>query len=107
MKEFAPRRVILAITNLLALGSLVPLARGQAVANAQLNGQVVDPSGSVVARAALKMIQTDTSATYSATRSADGRYTFPTLPIGPHRLAPSLRLAVVHPIRTNENFWSS
>ena len=59
---------------------------GQAVSVAQVQGQVLDPSGSAVAGAQVKMVQTATQYVRNATAGADGTYNFPNLPVGPYTL---------------------
>src|SRR3954452_8061493 len=58
----------------------------QAVANAGVSGQVADPTGAAVVGATVKMTETDKGVPHTTTTDADGRYTFPTLPVGPYRL---------------------
>jgi hypothetical protein len=74
-------------TLVLAFAWLSPKATwGQAVANAQMRGQVIDSSGAAVSGATVKMIETEKSVTHTTTTRADGHYTFPNLPVGPYRL---------------------
>ena len=65
---------------------VAPLAFGQAVAVAEIHGQVLDPSGSAIPGATVKAIQTDTQYTRTTTADADGGYVLPNLPLGPYRL---------------------
>jgi hypothetical protein len=62
----------------------------QAVANAQISGEVVDQTGAPVAGAAVKATQTATAATRTTTTGNNGAYTLPDLPIGPYRLEVSV-----------------
>src|SRR4051794_26292972 len=58
----------------------------QAVNNAGVSGQVIDQTGAAVMGAAVKMTETEKGVPHTTTTDADGRYTFPTLPVGPYRL---------------------
>ncbi len=67
--------------------SLIPtLSRAQAVANAQVSGQVADPTGAPVSGATVTLTETDRNVNHTATTSASGSYTVPNLPVGPYRL---------------------
>jgi hypothetical protein len=57
-----------------------------AQATSQITGTVHDPSGSSIPGAAVKVIQTDTGFTRSASTGPDGEYVLPNLPIGPYRM---------------------
>jgi hypothetical protein len=73
----------------LALGAfvfLVPHALGQAVAVAEVSGQVADATGAFVPGAQVKATQTETQFTRSATADALGNYTLVNLPVGPYSL---------------------
>ncbi len=59
---------------------------GQAVAIGSVSGTVTDPSGSSVPNATVRLIQTDRATVHTGNTSADGRYTFNNLPVGPYRL---------------------
>ncbi len=59
---------------------------GQAVAVAEVHGQVSDASHSAVPGAQVKMIQTATQYVRVATTGADGTYSLPNLPVGPYTL---------------------
>ncbi len=75
----------------LVLGWLAPhSAFAQAVANAQITGQVIDSSGASVVGATVKMIETEKGVPHSTTTGTDGRYTLPNLPVGPYRLEVSM-----------------
>ncbi len=65
-------------------------ASAQAVANAQITGQVSDPSGAAIAGASVRMIETEKGVPHETTSAADGRYTLPNLPVGPYRLEASV-----------------
>ena len=83
-------RCKLVVVFLIAVALLTaPRARAQAIAGAQVDGQVMDPSGSAVANAHVTITQTDTGASRSTVSDTMGHYTFPELPIGPYRLEAS------------------
>jgi len=63
-----------------------PKAGAQAVAIAELDGRVSDPSGAGIAGARVKVIQIDKQQVRDTTTDADGRYSLPHLPIGSYRL---------------------
>ncbi|MDP2999374.1 MAG: TonB-dependent receptor, partial [Bryobacterales bacterium] len=63
---------------------LVPGCYGQAVAVAEVHGQVLDSSNSTIPGAQVKMTQTATQYVRSATSGADGTYSLPNLPVGPY-----------------------
>ena len=65
---------------------VAPSAFSQAVAVAEIQGQVLDPTGSAIPGATVKAIQTDTQYTRTTTADADGGYVLPNLPLGPYRL---------------------
>src|SRR3954451_1349260 len=75
------------VFSLLTLTSLcVGTGFAQAVNNAGASGQVVDPTGAAVTGATVKMTETEKGVPHTTTTDADGRYTFPNLPVGPYRL---------------------
>ena len=61
-------------------------ARAQAVASAQLNGTVTDPSGATVANATITVRNTATNASYTATSNASGFYAVPNLQPGAYEI---------------------
>jgi Carboxypeptidase regulatory-like domain len=65
---------------------LAPHCSAQAVSIAQVSGVVSDPSGSAVPGAQVQMLETAKGLARTATSDAQGRYTFPNLPVGPYRL---------------------
>ncbi len=65
----------------------VPKCFPQAVAVAEIDGTVQDPSGQYIAGAQIKLTETDTQQTHGATSDAQGRYAFPNLPVGNYQLA--------------------
>ena len=74
----------------LALSLLPTSAFGQAVANAQITGEVTDPSGAAISGATVRMIETEKSVPHETTTDAGGRYVLPNLPVGPYRLEASM-----------------
>src|SRR5579884_1406454 len=73
---------------LLGLGVIVCAASlyAQAQAASQIQGTVLDPTGSAVPGAEVKAIQTDTGSVRVTTTGNDGSYVLPNLPVGPYRL---------------------
>ena len=67
---------------LLALGTLW----AQATATSQISGVVQDASGAAIPGATIRVTQTDTGVSRSATSSPEGQYVLPNLPIGPYRM---------------------
>ena len=65
---------------------LTSLSYGQAVAVAQVEGQVTDPTGSVIGDAEVRMTQTITGYTRTIKTDAGGHYSLPSLPTGPYSL---------------------
>jgi Carboxypeptidase regulatory-like domain len=63
-----------------------PSGLAQAVATAQLNGTVTDPSGATVANAKVSVRNTATNASYSAETNASGFYAVTNLPPGSYEL---------------------
>src|SRR5215471_4354372 len=63
-----------------------PRALAQAVAMAEISGQIVDSTGAVVPGAQVKATQTETRFTRGATSDALGNYTLVELPVGPYTL---------------------
>src|SRR4051812_32365610 len=59
---------------------------GQAVAVAEVQGQVADSSGAAVPGAQIKMTQGNTQYTRNTISGPDGAYGFPNLPVGPYTL---------------------
>lgn len=62
------------------------MAWAQATSTAQIQGTVRDASGAVVGGVEIKVTQTDSGATRSATSGADGGYVLANLPTGPYTL---------------------
>lgn len=86
MKRFSTLRVLLAVVIL--LGS-ARLALAQGVANAQLNGTVTDPSDRVVVGASIRVRNTATDTTYTATSNDKGFYAIANMPPGTYELKAS------------------
>src|SRR6185312_6811814 len=77
----------------LCIGALLFATRpasGQAVANAQVTGEVTDSSGAVVAGATVTMTETERGVSHQTRSDSNGRYTLPNPPVGPYRLEASL-----------------
>src|SRR5690242_14307421 len=66
--------------------ALAEMAWGQATAVSQISGVVQDSSGASIPNAEVKVTQTDTGFSRSATSGPDGVYVLPNLPVGPYRL---------------------
>src|SRR4051812_42796169 len=64
----------------------LPSAHAQAVAVADVGVHVVDPSGSAIGGAQLKMTETDKQQVHSGVTDAVGRFSFNNLPVGPYQL---------------------
>jgi hypothetical protein len=77
---------LLVATGVLAC---VPSLFAQAVAVAEATGQVLDPTGSAVASAAVRMIEVVRGVPHETKTDAEGRYTLPNLPVGEYRLEAS------------------
>src|SRR5438552_9565754 len=74
------------ISTMLAAVLAAPGCYGQAVAVAEVQGQVSDVSGAVVPGAQIRMTQIATHYVRNTTASVDGSYSFPNLPVGPYTL---------------------
>lgn len=60
--------------------------RGQAVASAQIQGLIADPSGAIVPNARVTARQTNTGFVRTTVSGANGTYVLPNLPVGPYDL---------------------
>src|SRR6266566_4975272 len=58
----------------------------QSAATSQISGTIHDPSGSSVAGAQVRAVQTDTGLSRTAETGPDGTYILQSLPTGPYRL---------------------
>ena len=93
---FVDRRSAAAILliALAVLGAFAPRARAQAVAIAEIDGYVTDPSGQAIMGAQVKATEVDKGQVRNTVSEATGRYALPDLPVGNYRLevsAPGLR----------------
>src|SRR5262245_31484989 len=77
-------RIAVSFVSILLFSAIV---WGQATA--QISGTVRDESGAVIPGAEIKVTQTATGASRSATSNEEGQYIFPTLPLGPYALEAS------------------
>ena len=80
----APRGFVCAIVA--AWLWVQPAAHAQAVAIASVSGVVTDQSGAAVPGVTVTITETDKSTAHATVTDAEGRYNFPTLPVGPYRL---------------------
>ncbi len=65
---------------------ITPACFGQAVAVAEVSGNVTDPSGSAIAGAEVSMVETTKQLVRTTTTDQAGRYVLTNLPVGPYRL---------------------
>jgi hypothetical protein len=82
------RKIIIVTVSLLGVllaASAAPLW-GQAVANAQIQGFVTDPSGAAVPNAKVTASQTAMGLVRTTLSGPDGTYVLPDLPVGPYKL---------------------
>ncbi len=77
--------VILALSIIYAL-TMSTAARAQAVAIAQVSGNVTDQSGSAIPNAQVDMTEIDKQALHTAMTNSQGQYVLPGLPVGPYRM---------------------
>jgi hypothetical protein len=63
-----------------------PAAHAQAVAVAEVDGHVTDPSGQAIVGATVKMTEVDRQQARTTTTDATGRYQLPNLPVGNYLL---------------------
>jgi hypothetical protein len=77
------RRVLASISFLFCLTLTVTLS---AATGGSISGTVTDPSGAVVRRAVLKLVNTAQQTTYKAVTNAQGLYSLPNLPVGRYDL---------------------
>lgn len=71
--------------SLLMLAGLLTLVTAQSY-QGTIRGQVTDPTGQIVAGAAIRLVQDETHLTRSATTDSSGEYVFTLLPPGSYRL---------------------
>ena len=82
-KRIATGSLAVAVFLLVARPALV---RGQAVASAQIQGLITDPSAAVVPNARVTARQTNTGFVRTTVTGANGEYVLPNLPVGPYDL---------------------
>jgi len=89
---FVDRRSAAAILliALAVLGAFAPRARAQAVAIAEIDGYVTDPSGQAIVGAQVKATELDKDQVHNTMSNATGRYALPDLPVGNYRLEVSV-----------------
>jgi hypothetical protein len=80
------RSLLLLSISALCWLALPSPARAQAVAIAQVAGNVTDPTGGAIANAQVRMIETERQAVHATVTNAQGQYVLPGLPVGPYRL---------------------
>jgi Carboxypeptidase regulatory-like domain len=80
------RSLLLLSISILCWLALPSPARAQAVAIAQVSGNVTDPTGSAIANAQVRMIDTEKQSVRTTVTDAQGQYVLPGLPVGPYRL---------------------
>ena len=76
---------------LIVLSVLAPIARAQAVAVAEIDGYVSDPSGQAVVGAQVKAINSDTNMVRLVTTDSTGRYALPNMPVGNYEIEVSFQ----------------
>ena len=77
------RRALASISFLFCVTLTVTLS---AATGGSISGTVTDPSGAVIRRAVLKLVNTAQQTTYKAVTNAQGLYSFPNLPVGRYDL---------------------
>src|SRR5215475_1081171 len=85
--EELPVKALIVVWVCLLLGTTV---WAQAVAVAQVNGVVKDQSDALLPGVELKVTQTETGYIRTVITDEAGRYSIPSLPVGPYRLEASL-----------------
>ncbi len=75
-----------AVCLLLSLFVITPATFAQAVAVAEVSGNVTDQSGSAIVGAEVSMVETTKQLVRATVTDSNGHYTLPTLPVGPYRL---------------------
>jgi Carboxypeptidase regulatory-like domain/TonB-dependent Receptor Plug Domain len=66
--------------------TLAPSAHAQAVAVAEVDGHVMDPSGQAIVGAMVKMTEVDKQQVRTTSTDVTGRFALPNLPVGAYRL---------------------
>src|SRR5208283_1101013 len=92
-KIFVDRRSAAAILviALAVLGAFAPRARAQAVAIAEMDGYVTDPSGQAIVGAQVKATEVDKGQVRNTVSEENGRYALPDLPVGNYQLEVSAK----------------
>ena len=80
------RKVFLPLLMAFSAIFLAPEAKSQADAVAEVAGYVTDPSGQSVPGAQVKITETGKNRLSTTTTDAQGRSSFPTLPVGSYHL---------------------
>ena len=85
---FVDRRsaAVILLIALAVLGAFAPRARAQAVAIAEIDGYVTDPSGQAIVGAQVKATNVDEGQVRNTVSEATGRYAMPDLPVGNYKL---------------------
>ncbi len=78
--------VAMSILAIATLGYFSPRVMAQAVAVAEVDGHVTDPSGQALANAQVRMTEVDKQQVHNAVTDNEGRYSLPNLPVGAYRL---------------------
>jgi hypothetical protein len=87
MQSFPTQGVFFKLASVcLAASFLASAAFAQAVAVAEVDGHVFDPTGAPVANAQVKMTETDKQQVHDTVSDPQGRYALPNLPVGAYRL---------------------
>jgi hypothetical protein len=81
-----PRKLLPVFVLAVTVAALAPLASGQAVAVAEVDGFVSDTSGKVMVNVQVTMIQADTKAPRTTVTDVQGHFAIPNLPPGPYIL---------------------
>ncbi len=76
------RHSVVVWANLLALSLFFAAGGNAQIFRGGINGSVTDPTGQLVAGAAVTAVDTATAQSYSTTSSSAGEYSFPDLPLG-------------------------
>ena len=84
------RRAVVAVAAVAMLLAVAPAAFAQAVADAQLQGTVVDSSGGALPGVEVTIVHAGTGASRFVITNDQGAYIFNNLPIGPYRLSAKL-----------------
>jgi hypothetical protein len=86
MKKLSRSTVVALSLSTICWLALPNRAHAQAVAIAQVSGNVTDQSGSAIPNAQVTMTETDKQVVHTTVTDAQGQYVLPGLPVGPYRL---------------------